>query len=192
MTEQQPYVTVRTEPRFEVRRYPQHVVAEVNVTADFDAAGNRAFRSLFGYISGDNTASQTLEMTSPVVQSPGASGTTASQKIEMTTPVVQRTGADARSHVVAFVLPTTLTEQSAPTPAGAEVTLRTVPEALVAATTYSGRWTESAYADHCAELLASLAAAGLTTVGEPRFARYDPPLKPWFLRRNEVLVDLAE
>jgi hypothetical protein len=29
---------------------------------------------------------------------------------------------------------------------------------------------------------------GLTTNGEPIWARYDPSWSPWFLRRNEVLV----
>jgi hypothetical protein len=29
-------------------------------------------------------------------------------------------------------------------------------------------------------------------VGPPRWLRYDPPFKPWFLRRNEVVVDVAE
>ena len=27
-------------------------------------------------------------------------------------------------------------------------------------------------------------------VGPPRFARYDAPFKPWFLRRNEVVQDV--
>ncbi|HEX9230079.1 MAG TPA: heme-binding protein, partial [Arthrobacter sp.] len=31
-----------------------------------------------------------------------------------------------------------------------------------------------------------------TAVGPPRFARFDPPFKPWFLRRNEVLQDVQE
>ncbi len=30
------------------------------------------------------------------------------------------------------------------------------------------------------------------TIGDPIWARYDPPWKPWFLRRNEVLVELDE
>jgi hypothetical protein len=32
----------------------------------------------------------------------------------------------------------------------------------------------------------------LTPIGVPRFARFDPPYTPWFLRRNEVLVDIVE
>lgn len=52
MTEKQPYELVRRYPHFELRRYPEYAVAEVTVTADFDRAGNAAFRHLFNYISG--------------------------------------------------------------------------------------------------------------------------------------------
>ena len=34
-------------------------------------------------------------------------------------------------------------------------------------------------------------AAGFVPVGPPRFARFDPPFKPWFLRRNEVVQDVT-
>ena len=61
-----------------------------------------------------------------------------------------------------------------------------------AAITYSGRWTQDSYDRHCATLLAALARESLTPVGEPRFARYNPPFTPWFLRRNEVLVDVTD
>jgi hypothetical protein len=30
----------------------------------------------------------------------------------------------------------------------------------------------------------------LTAAGEPVFARYDPPFKPWFLRRNEIHISV--
>ncbi len=33
--------------------------------------------------------------------------------------------------------------------------------------------------------------AGLRAVGEPVWARYDPPFKPWFLRTNEILIEVA-
>jgi Fe-S oxidoreductase len=32
---------------------------------------------------------------------------------------------------------------------------------------------------------------GLKIVGEPVFARYNPPFMPWFLRRNEVLIPVT-
>lgn len=183
MTEQQPYDVVRTTAEFELRRYPQHVVAETVVRdTAFEDAGNRAFRSLFGYIQGDNTVKQSIEMTAPVVQS-------TSSRIAMTAPVVQETTVDG--FVVAFVLPAEMTEATAPVPTSPEVTLRTVPERLVAVNRFSGRWTQQSWEIHRDDLLSAVTAAGLTTVGEPRFARFNAPYTPWFLRRNEALVDVT-
>jgi len=31
---------------------------------------------------------------------------------------------------------------------------------------------------------------GLTIVGDPIWARYNPPFTPWFLRRNEILIPI--
>lgn len=39
MTEQQPYEVLKRFPIFEVRRYPAHLVAEVEVDASFTRAG---------------------------------------------------------------------------------------------------------------------------------------------------------
>jgi hypothetical protein len=63
MTEQQPYELIRRYPRFELRWYPAHAVAEVAVSTAFDRAGNAAFRHLFNYISGNNTTRRKLAMT---------------------------------------------------------------------------------------------------------------------------------
>ena len=54
MTEEQPFEVVRSYDRFELRRYPSLVVAEVSVEQAFEKAGNTAFRYLFGYITGQN------------------------------------------------------------------------------------------------------------------------------------------
>ncbi len=183
MTETQPYEVVRSEAGFELRRYPAHVVAETTVKAGFEDAGNRAFRYLFAYISGANTAQKSIEMTAPVVQA-------ASQKISMTSPVVQTASGD--DFTVAFVLPATFDEASAPAPTSSEVSLRTVPSRLAAALRFSGRWTVSAYEKHLSQLLTGVADAGLTAVGEPWFARFNAPYTPWFLRRNEVVVEIDE
>jgi hypothetical protein len=32
---------------------------------------------------------------------------------------------------------------------------------------------------------------GLRAVGEPVFARYDPPFMPWFLHRSRIQINLA-
>ena len=195
MTEQQPYELVRRYPHFELRRYPAHVVAEVRVHATFDRAGNAAFRHLFNYIAGSNTARQKLAMTAPVIQGSGTQGGSA-QKIAMTAPVLQSgslPGNDAPADfAVAFVLPAGMTADTAPVPSNPDVKIRAVPGSLAAAVRFSGSGSKSAFEQRNDGLQAALALAGLTAVGPPRFARFDPPFKPWFLRRNEVVQDVQE
>lgn len=48
MTEQQPDEVLEQFDGFELRRYPRHLVAEVELDGSFEDAGNRAFRRLFG------------------------------------------------------------------------------------------------------------------------------------------------
>lgn len=185
MTEEQPYEVVERYEGFELRRYPAHLVAEVRVRGPMAGAGNRAFRALFGYISGKNTTQESIAMTAPVLQQADEG-----DKIAMTAPVVQTESTEGEQ-VVAFVLPSSMNEDTAPVPSDPEVTLRTVPERQSAAIRYTGRWSESGYRRHLVQLEAALSAAGLRPVGPPRWARFDPPFKPWFLRRNEVLQDVT-
>ncbi|MCU1565665.1 MAG: heme-binding protein [Pseudarthrobacter sp.] len=191
MTEQQPYELVHRYPHFELRRYPGYVVAEVHVNATFDRASNAAFRQLFNYISGSNTAGHKLAMTAPVIQESGPS-----RKLAMTAPVLQSgplPGTDAPADfVVAFVLPAGTTAETAPVPTNPDVLIRAVPGSLAAVVRFTGSGTGKAFARRNAGLQAALKIAGLTAVGPPRFARFDPPFKPWFLRHNEVIQDVQE
>ncbi|MDA2989376.1 MAG: heme-binding protein [Actinomycetota bacterium] len=182
MTEQQPYEVVRQTKDYELRRYPACVIAEVTVDAGFDEAGSLAFRPLVNYIGGNNRSRESLAMTAPVVQS---------RKLDMTAPVVQQAAEDGQQ-VVAFVLPASVSLDSAPIPTDPRVTIREVPPSLTAVARYSGRWSRSSYDHHLAELHKAIAADGLLAVSAPRLARFDPPFKPWFLRRNEVHLDVAE
>ena len=190
MTEQQPYDVVAQYPGFELRRYPPHVVAEVRVRGSFEGAGNRAFRALFGYITGQNEAARSVAMTAPVVQEAATSPDGPGQEVAMTAPVAQTRTSDGE-YVIAFVLPAATTQETAPVPTNPEVRVRAVPERVAAAARFSGRWTESSYRRHLADLELAVTAAGLHPSGEPRFARFDPPYRPWFLRRNEVVQDVV-
>ncbi len=179
MTEQQPYDVVAHHPGFELRRYPSHTVAEVVVDATFERAANQAFRDLAGYIGGQNTGGTKVEMTAPVVQEKPS-------KIAMTAPVVQEASVDQGRFVVAFVLPAEYTAETAPEPSNSRVKIRQVDEQLAAATRAPGRWTEASYQGAERALRASVEAAHFTITGPFRYARFDPPWKPFFLRRNEV------
>ncbi len=184
MTEQQPYEVVERYSAFELRRYPPHVVAEVRVRGSFESSGSTAFRALFGYISGQNESARSVAMTAPVVQEVAGA-----ERVAMTAPVAQTETAEGE-YLIAFVLPATLTAETAPVPTNPQVRVRALPERLAAAVRFSGRWTESAYRRHLADLESEIARAGLVPVGRPRFARFDPPYLPWFLRHNEAVQDV--
>ena len=167
MTEEQKYAVERKFPKFEIRRYEACVFADVSVAADFQSAGSIAFRSLIGYISGSNEPNKKIAMTSPVMQ--------------------QNAGQD---NIISFVMPAGMTLNALPIPSSSKVSLREVPEQLVAVSRFSGRWTHTIYIRHVAELESSIAKSGFTSNGSPRFARFDPPWTPWFMRRNEIQIPI--
>ncbi len=184
MTEEQNYTVVEARDRIERRHYPPCVVADVTIQGPADKAGNMAFRPLVKYISGANRGSRKLAMTAPVLQQPEG------EKLAMTAPVLQESvGQD--SWVVSFVLPGAGTLADYPEPTDPRVRLRELPGHDAAAIRYSGRWTVGNVEKHTSALLSAVADAGWVTAGAPRWARYDPPWKPAFARRNEVIVPLA-
>jgi hypothetical protein len=188
-TEEPEYRVVETYPEFELRRYAPYLVAETEVTGEFDAVGNQAFRILAAYIFGENRSKTKMAMTAPVSQQPqGGEG----EKMEMTAPVMQRpkSAAEADRFVLSFVMPSGYTLDSLPEPEDPRVRLREVPGKLVAARRYSGRWTEANYRENEAALLRAVDEAGLTPLADPVYARYNSPFSLWFLRRNEVMVEV--
>ncbi len=171
MTEQQPYDVVREYPDFELRWYPEHVVAETRVKGSFEGVGNRSFMRLVGYLGGRNAQSQKVAMTAPVIQ--------------------EAEEEKAGRYVVSFVMPAGFDLERAPEPADPDVRLRTIPAQTAAALRFSGRWSRGRYEEHAGRLLAALQAAGLEVDGRLRFARFDPPWTPWFRRHNEVVAPVV-
>jgi hypothetical protein len=154
------------------------------VRAPFEDAGTIAFRTLFGYITGGNRPQQKVSMTAPVIQSQ-------SGKIPMTEPVEQGETGEGE-YAVAFVLPSSLTLDTAPEPTSPDVRLQERPATLSAARRYRGHWTQASFEEHHQALRDAIVEARLAPVGPPRWARFDPPFMPWFLRRNEVVQDVLE
>jgi len=188
--EQPKYEIVKKYDGFELRRYTPYIVAETVVSGEFDDAGNKAFRILFKYISGDNLKKTEIPMTAPVNQSPA---TEAGEKIEMTAPVEQTSqGKNSGTYVISFIMPSNYTIETLPVPSDPRIKLQQVKSRLLAALTYSGTWSEKRYRQHEAALLEAVKNAGMITIGEPIFARYNSPFTLWFLRKNEVLVEVEQ
>ena len=181
------YAVVQTTDVFEVRQYAPYLVAEVVVPGPVSEAGNQGFSLLGGYIFGKNKGERKLEMTAPVTQTvlPPAPPV----KLEMTAPVTQ--AATAGGFLVQFVMPKGYTLATLPEPLDARVKLREVPGNRVAVIRFSGSWSQSTYEEQLQKLRSALAAAGMTTAGEPVSSRYNSPFSLPFLRRNEVWLNLV-
>lgn len=168
----------------ELREYPAYVVAETEVEGERDDVGGEAFSRLAGYIFGKNGGAKKIAMTAPVTQEP-AEG----ERIAMTAPVTQQpTG--PRKWRVQFMMPAEWTLESLPEPNDSRVHLVVVQTRKMAVVRYSGTWSQANYTEHLQTLTAGLARHGLVAKGDPIWARYDPPYKPWFLRTNEILVEV--
>jgi len=61
----------------------------------------------------------------------------------------------------------------------------------MASVRYSGLWSEKRYLKYKSELMSWIHERGRTIVGDPIWARYNPPFTPWFLRRNEILIPIS-
>ena len=166
MTEQQPYTVISDLDGAELRHYPAYVLVQVREPGDFMPAGNRAFQPLLSYISGNNAANQKISMTAPVLQQPVGEA----------------------DHIVSFVMPKSFDFESLPAPLSARLKIVPVAEHYAAVIKFSGGWNEARFAAKGEELLAKVKSAGLEPIGSVYWARFDPPFKPAFLKRNEALI----
>lgn len=185
------YDVVNKEGDIEIRQYKPVVVAEVTVTGSEDEAANKAFRTLFDYISGENSAEQSIPMTAPVSQeaSQEAAATENSQKIPMTAPVSQ-TKAEEGKWTVAFYMPAEMTMETAPKPNNENITMREENFGKMAAIRFTGARHGSNLGEAQAELEAYLTQNDIAFENDPIYAYYNGPFTLWFLRRNEVLFPL--
>ena len=182
-TEEPDFKIVQKLDDIEVREYAAYTVAEVVVPGPAADAGNTAFPILAGYIFGKNKGERKFAMTAPVTQ------VAEPVKLEMTAPVTQT--AVTGGFRVQFVLPKGVTQATAPEPLDTRVTLRDIAPSRLAVIRYSGFWSDSNYNEHLAKLQTALRAANLSWVGEAVYSRYNAPFTPWFLRRNEIWLNLA-
>ena len=182
-TEKAPYTVIKTDDIFELREYAPQVLAEIIVDGDLEGAGSKAFRPLFRYISGDNKSRGKIAMTAPVSQEQTG------EKISMTAPVSQQSVQG--KWAVSFMMPALHTMENLPTPDDPNIKLRQVPSRRVAAVRYSGFWSEKKFLRYKQELESWITANNLKVIGEPVWARYNPPFTLWFLRRNEILIPIA-
>jgi SOUL heme-binding protein len=161
-----PYIVLRRDKAFELRRYPSLPVATTPIRGDND----EAFMRLFRFIDrGNETA----------------------EKIAMTTPVFFD-GQPGAQEKMSFVMSQKTASAGVPAPSAATVTLEERPTQRVAVYRFSGGTCAEREREAVARLRAWIISEGLESFGEPTIAYYDAPFIPGFLRRNEAMLRVAE
>ena len=153
---------------YEIRRYETYLVAEVDVVGK--NTDGRAFRILAGYIFGNNEGEEKMQMTAPVES--------------------REKSADVEAMTYAFVMERKYTLETLPQPEDKRIRFLERQGRVLAVRRYSGGWSAAKFEKNRQALLDALEIDGVLVAGNAELARYDPPFKPWFLRRNEVLVPI--
>jgi len=176
------YKSLLNEGHYEIREYPSIILVTAQSNSAFDKAGDESFQKLFDYISGNNTDSAKIVMTTPVLMED--KGT----KIPMTAPVFMN--ADAKGWSMSFVLPDSYTIETAPQPIDKSLRLEERLGGKYAVLRFSGIYNDTNFEKRSAELEAWLAQHKLTAKGSIMRAGYNPPWTLPPLRRNEVMVEI--
>ncbi len=183
--EEPEFTVVSKTSDYEVRQYGPVLVAETIINANFESAGNQAFKILANYIFGGNKSKTKISMTAPVNQTT----LPRSEKITMTAPVNQ--SQVPTGFLVQFTMPKEYTLDTLPEPNDARIVIRQIPARTIAVFSYSGSWSESRYQEKLSQFQEALKKNGVQTLGEPVLARFNSPFRLWFLRRNEIWIEIA-
>lgn len=175
---------------FQVRQYGPTIVAETIVEGDFYEAPNEGFRRLAGYIFGKNKSKGKIAMTAPVSMVANSS-----EKIAMTAPVSQvpvSVNGNPNQWLITFTMPSSYTMQTLPEPDDARVMLRQLPGYKAAVVRFSGFNSDESVRKNTQRLESFIKSQNLKAAGRPIYARYNPPWTPWFLRRHELIIPIAD
>ena len=167
-TETQKYEVLYTKGKFEIRFYPEAILATVEMDGSFDNSRNSGFRVLAGYIFGGNQENSQIAMTSPV-----------------------RMSGDEKTNTMSFVLPSEMEFANLPEPKDNRVVLHKSKPMYTASVQFGGYANEADIAKYREKLAEMLKQLNLQHTGSFEFLGYNPPFQP-VNRRNEVQVEIID
>jgi hypothetical protein len=177
------YKLIIRERSFELREYRPYLSLQVTIKAsDYNEAASRGFSPLANYIFGGNISKTKIAMTAPVSAQPK------SERIAMTSPV---TLSGDGEYTVEFFIPRKYTLDTLPTPLDDRITFHAYPTRRMAVVRFSGRFNQENFEKNIHLLNEWIHKEGFNEKGEPIIAGYDPPFTPWFMKHNEVLIEVA-
>ena len=180
------YNILSQDGQIEIRNYEELVLVSTEMSGDIDDDQGSPFNKLFRYISGDNTGSQEIAMTAPVIMDREGKG----EKIAMTAPVFM--DRDGDSGKMSFVLPSSFDYETAPRPTNPDVKLEKIENMQVAVIRFSGFLSEENVQKHRKILEEWIGRSDYVPTGPYKTAGYNAPWTLPMARRNEVLIPVAK
>ncbi len=163
--EEQKYSVTKKFDNFEIRFYPEAVMASVTMNAkSYSEVSGSGFRKLAGYIFGGNKDSQQISMTSPV-----------HMDIKQVTSIMS------------FVMPSKYDENTLPIPNDPNIIIHKSTPEFVAALRFGGFASDKEIRNYTAKLKKLLFENNIKVIGNFKFFGYDPPYQV-IDRRNEIIV----
>ena len=167
-TETQKYNTLYKDGNFEIRYYPEAILASVVMDGSYDDSRNSGFRTLAEYIFGGNHDKQQIAMTSPV-----------------------RMSNNEMSNTMSFVLPSQFDFDKLPKPVNEKILLHQSKPGYAAVVQYGGYTNKREINKRKAELSEALNTLDFKYNNNNfEYLGYNPPYQ-MLNRKNEVLVELS-
>lgn len=180
------FKVISKDGNFEIREYREHILGEVEVEADYDAAIYQGFNILADYIFGNNVSRTQIEMNAPVTEQKTAETT------NLAFPVATRESVDGKKFRIAFTLPSKYSLDTLPEPNNKQIKLRKVDSRRVAALRFSGYLNRKLAEKEAEKLDQLIKMNNLKAKSGYIFAEYNPPWIPGPFRHDEVMVDILE
>ena len=156
------YDLIKKNDIYEIRKYSDRLVIQ---TTEKD--GDKSFRKLFGYISGQNEINQKIEMTTPVTL------IKEKDKIKMQ-----------------FFLPSNFNNDNVPQPIRSDLEILNIEGGYYAVIQYSGRSSDKNFTKHTEILKKALSNEKILIIGSEIRATYNSPFVIPPLRRNEAMFKI--
>lgn len=185
--EQTDYKVVEKKNGYEIREYPEHIVAQTTVQGLSIGSMGSGFSIVAGYIFGGNTKKESIAMTAPVFAQKGEEKKI-SENIAMTAPVLATKEGD--SQTISFGMPRTYTMETLPTPNDPRVKIVMIPAKKYAVMRFAGYRSDARIKNMQEKLRKALARDGVAVEGGTAYAGYNAPWTPPWMTRNEVLIEI--
>lgn len=164
-TETPAYKILKKFENFEIREYPQLIMATTKLGDSYGKNSGNGFRTVASYIFGGNQTSEKISMTAPVI-------------VEMSDTMK-----------MSFIMPAAYTMDQLPQPNSSQVVLHEELSKIVAVIAYSGFSNDKKMEAYQSRLQQELQRNNLTPAGPFMYYGYNPPYQ-LTNRRNEIAVEV--